>query len=102
MVRSRPGPADDGFAQRHDVFFVRQIFLDAPVEKLVLEEKHRIIVANRRFQQALGVVGRRGIDHLQSRRVHEVHFRIGGMERPAVHAAARGPANHHRHRRAPR
>src|ERR1700726_1929534 len=33
--------------------------------------------------------------------MHEIHFRIRGMERPAMHSAARWPANHNRRRRVP-
>ena len=67
----------------------------------MLEEKHRIVIANRGLHQPLCVVSRRRIHHLQSRRVHEIHFRILRMEWTAMHAAARWPAHHHRHWSAP-
>ena len=57
----------------------------------MFEEEHRIIVANAGLQQALGVVGRGGIDNFQAGRVEEIHFGIGGVERAAVDAAAGGP-----------
>src|ERR1700730_282773 len=34
--------------------------------------------------------------------MHEIHFRIRGMEWPAVHSAARWPANHNGRRRVPK
>ena len=37
------------------------------VDHLVLEEDHRIGIADRRFEQALGVGGGVGRDHLQAR-----------------------------------
>src|SRR5579862_4149165 len=89
------------FANRNRVFLRRNFFLDAAIEIFVLEEEHGIIVAHRGFQEPLRVVGGRGINNLQSRRVHEIHFRIRGMERAAVHAAARGSSQYHRHGRAP-
>ena len=41
------------------------------VEHLVLEEDHRVVVADGLDEQALGVVGRRGHDDLQPRDVGE-------------------------------
>ena len=97
-----PRAADDGLAQRHGVFAaLRKLFLDAPVEEFVLEEKHRVIVADGRFQQALGVVGGGRTDHFQARRVHEMHFGIRGMKRSAVHAASGRAADDDRNGRAP-
>src|ERR1700681_4694721 len=34
--------------------------------------------------------------------MHEIHFRIRGMEWPAVHSAARRPSNYNRRRRVPK
>src|SRR6266404_5991434 len=93
--------AHGGFADRHGVIAGGNFSLDAAVEKFVLEEEHRVIVAHRGLQQALGIVGRRRIDHLQPGRVHEIHFRICRMERSAVHAASGRPANHHGRRGVP-
>src|SRR5487761_326942 len=38
------------FPDRNRIILGGQLFLDSPVQKFVLEEKHRIIVANRRLQ----------------------------------------------------
>src|SRR5437588_9025772 len=94
-------PANDGLADRHGVVALRQLLFDATVEEFMLKEEHGIIIANGGFEQPFGIVSRGGIDHLQPRRMHEVHFWIGGMKRAAVHTSARGSANNDGHRRAP-
>ncbi len=96
-----PFAAHHGFADRHGVVPGGNFSFDAAIEEFVFEKKNRIIVAHRGLQQAFGIVGRRGVDHLQPRRVHEVHLRIRGMKRPAMHAASGGPAHHHRRRGVP-
>ena len=61
--------ADLGLADRHQpVLDLRHVELLA-VEHLVLEEDHRVRVADRGLQQALGVGGVVGRDHLQARHV---------------------------------
>ena len=63
------GAADLGLADRHQpVLDVGHVELVA-VEHLVLEEDHRVGVADRRLEQALGVGGVVGRDHLQARHV---------------------------------
>src|SRR6202166_1813162 len=84
----------DGFTDGHGVIAGWQLFLDAAIQIFVLKKQHRIIVAYSRFQKALGVVGCRRIDNLQPRCMYKIHFRIRGMEWPAVDSAARWTANH--------
>ena len=93
IVRSLPLRADVGLADRDDVVLVRQVFLDAPVEVLVLDEEHRVVVADGGLEQALGVVRRRRRDDLEARAVHEHGLGVQRVVRPAVHAAA-GRAAH--------
>src|SRR6202030_1679755 len=64
-------------------------------------ERHGIVVADRGFQEAFGVVGGRRVNDFQAGRVHEIHFRIRGMKRAAMNAASRWPPQHHWHGRAP-
>src|SRR5262249_46813922 len=45
---------------RDDVVLVRDVVLDAAVQELVLEVQHRVIVAYRRLEESLRVVGGRG------------------------------------------
>ena len=78
-----------------------QLFFDPAIEKFVLEEEAGIVVANGRFDQALGVARSGRADHFQSGRVHVPHLGILRMEWPAAHAATGGAANHHGSRRAP-
>src|SRR5215468_7706921 len=79
----------------HDVIALRNLFLDTAVQKLVFKKEHGIVVANRCFEQTLCVIGSRRIDHLQARRVDEIHLRIRGVKRTAVDTATRRPANDH-------
>ena len=88
---------DRALPMRHDVVLVRQVVLDPAVEVLVLEEEHRVVVADRRLEQALGVVGGRRLDHLEAGRVEEERLGVERVERPAADAAAARPADHHRH-----
>ena len=67
----------------------------------MLKEEDGIVVADRRFEQSLGIVSRGGVDHLQARRMHEVHLRIRRMESAAMYAAAGRPANDDGHGSAP-
>ncbi len=92
---------DARLAQRHDVIFRRNFFFDAAIKIFVLEEDDRIVVADRRFDQTLGVVGAGRANHFQAGRVHEPHLRILRVKRAAVNIAAAGSANHQRRGRAP-
>jgi hypothetical protein len=80
----------------NDVILFRQVVLEATIEVLVLEIEYRVLVADGRLEQSLRVVGRRGFDHFQTRRVHEEGFRVEGVERTAPDARARRPADDHR------
>ena len=101
MVRSFPRTRDLRLADGHGVFFRRQFFLDAPVEAFVLEENHRVVIADRRLDQPLGIVRRRRRHHFETGRAHEPHLRVLRVKRAAVNAAARRRAHHHGHRRVP-
>ena len=67
----------------------------------MLKKEHGIVVANGRFEQSLGIVSRGRVNHLQTRRMHEVHLRIRGMEGAAVNSSAGGPSNDDGHGSAP-
>ena len=58
IVTCSPGARDPRLADRHDEIGVVRHREALAVEQLVLEEDHRVRVADRRFQQAL-VIGRR-------------------------------------------
>src|SRR3954469_6274212 len=84
--------------QRDGVLALGNLSANAAVEALVLEEAHGIGVADRADQQALRVGGRGRRHHLQARNLKEPGLRVLGVERAAGEAAARGQADHHRHR----
>ena len=56
MIEISPGPHHGRLADRHRVIALRQIFLDPAIQRLVLEEQHRIVVANGGFDQSFGIV----------------------------------------------
>src|SRR5712672_325379 len=85
---------DPSLTNRDDVVVSRNFFLDPSIKILVLEENHRIAVANGRFDQPLGVISRRRADNFQSRRMHKPHLRILRMKRPAMDVAAAWSADH--------
>src|ERR1039458_4591059 len=101
MLRSRPSRATFATPIGTRVIFGWQIFLDAAIERLVLEENHRVVIAYGGFDQALGVVGRGRRHHLQSGRPHKPHLGVLRMERATVNAATRRRAHYYRHRSAP-
>ena len=84
---------DVGLADGNGVVLGGQFLLDRAVEVFVLEVNHRVVVADRRLDQALGVIGRRWLHHLEARRVHVGHFDVLRMERAAVDVAAGGSAD---------
>src|SRR5882762_7323994 len=96
-----PFAAHYRFPDRQRVISGGNLSLDAPIQKLVLEKEHGIIVPHGGLQQSLRVIRGRGINHLQPRSVHEIHLRICRMKRSPVHTATRRPAHHHRSRRVP-
>ncbi len=69
------------------------LVLDAAVEVLVLEVEHRVLVADRLDQQALGVRRRRRADDLEARDVRERRLGVLRVERAAREAAARRAAH---------
>src|SRR5690349_10462672 len=88
-------------AQRHDVVFRRNFFLDTSVKILVLEKNNRVVIADRGLDQALGIVGAGRTDNFYARNVHEPHLRILRVIRSAVNIAAAGTADNDWGRRAP-
>ena len=67
-------PADLGRPDWHDVIIFREIVFQGAVCLLVLEVDHGVGVADRGFQHALGVVGRRRRDDLEAGDVREQRF----------------------------
>src|SRR5580693_5455961 len=92
---------DSRFAQRHDVILDGNFLFDTPIKVLVLEENHRIVVANRSFDKTLRVVRACGTNHFQPRRVHKPRLRILGVKWTSVDVPSARPSNHQRCRRAP-
>src|ERR1039457_238232 len=92
---------DPRLSSRNHVVVVWNLFFDSPVQILVLEKDHGVVVADRRFHQSLGIVGRRWTDNLQPRRVHEPHLRILRMEGPTMYISAARTTQHERCRRSP-
>jgi hypothetical protein len=72
-----------------------------PVQKLLLEEHHRVVVADRGFQQSLGVVGGGRDDHLEAG--HVAHPGLHALRMLGRRAGPRAPggAQHHGHGRLP-
>ena len=91
------GPPYGGRAERHRVIAVGHLAPDASVHLLVLEEQHGIVVADRRPEEALRVVGRRRDDDLQARHVREERLDRLRVVEGAVHAAAVRRPHDHRH-----
>ena len=60
-------PRDARLADRHEVIARRHLALDAPVQVLVLEEEHAVVVADRRLHQPLRVLGRRRVRRSSAR-----------------------------------
>ena len=92
-----PGWVICGLAERHDVVAVGDVAADGAVHLLVLEEEHRVVVADRGSEQARGVVRRRGDDDLEPGHVGEERLdRLRVVQRAVDAAAVRG-ADGHRH-----
>ena len=88
---------DLGLAERDRVVGVGDVAADGSIHLLVLEEEHRVLVADRRAEQAAGVVRRGRHDHLEPRHVGEERLdRLRVIERAVDAAAVRG-ADRHRH-----
>src|SRR6185369_10205605 len=67
----------------------------------MLEEEHRIGIADRRFDQAFRVVSRRRLDNLQSRSVQEKRLRVERMKRPRTYSRSAWTTKHRRNAGAP-
>ena len=61
------------------------------VQQLVLEDHHRVIVADGRLEDALGVVGVGDGDHFQARHADEIAFQALGVLTAAAGGANRRP-----------
>ena len=68
----------------------------AVVKPLGFEEDHRVVILDRGDQQALGIIGVRGDDHLEPGRMGETGLGRLRMGLAAKDAAARGHSDHHR------
>ena len=87
-----PGWVTGRPAERDGVLAVGDVAADAAVHLLVLEEEDRVVVADRRPEQALGVVRRRRDHDLQARDVGEERLdRLGVVQRAVDAAAVRRP-----------
>ena len=80
-----------GHAERNGVFILGHGAAHG-VDGLVLEEYDHVVLANGRFQQALGVVGRRAGDHLEPRHVREPGFEALSVLRRVAGSGAEGRA----------
>ena len=87
------GAPDGGLPDRDDAVALGEDLLRPPVEELVLEEEDRVVVADRRLEEAAGVGGGRGDDDREAGRPGEVALGALRVERPGVDAGARRPAD---------
>src|ERR1035438_532804 len=92
---------DPCLSERNDIVIGWNFLFDSSVQILVLEKDHGVVVADRRFDESLGIVGRRRADYLQPGRVHEPHLWILRVEGPAMHIPAAWTTQHQRGRRSP-
>src|SRR4029453_18808593 len=89
-----PFPRDAPLANRsQNLFPSREIFLDPPVEILVLEIENRIVVPDRGLDQALRIARCGGTHDLESGSVQKGRFRILGVERSSPHVTTRRAAH---------
>ena len=89
------GPQDFRGAERVDNLAVRHLALGG-IERLVLEEDHRVRIAHRRREQADHVARRRGRDHFQARDHHRPVLDALRMLRAEARARAVRGAHHQR------
>ena len=90
------GALDVRRADGQGVFPIRHLAAHQAVGLLVLQEDHRVVVANGRFEQALGLVGRGRGDHDQAWGVEKQGFHVLRVKQAAADAAAVGDADGHR------
>ena len=86
--------------ERHDVLTHWHRTLDV-VARPALEKDHRVVVANRRGHQPLGVGGIRRHHHLEPRHVREHRLERLRVLRRDLHGRAARAAEHDRHRELP-
>ena len=101
-------PFEVGNAEGDEVLLVRHVTLRV-VQHLAFEEAHGVVVADRAFEQALGVVRRAWRDNLQARNMGQPRFerlRVlrGQLQRGAVRSTKDDrhvvlPATHIQHLR---
>ncbi len=80
------------------VRILRHLLADPPVDPLVFQEHHGVVVTDRRLHQALRVGGERRTDHLDPARVREPRLGVDRVERRRADHATGGPTEHHRKR----
>ena len=78
---------DVALANRHQHLTIGHVALEGAVEQGMLDVHHRVVVANRRFEQTLVVIRRGRHHHFQPRRVREPC-----LERLRVRGGELGPA----------
>ena len=93
--------ADRRLADRDNLIPFGHRTLGAPVQVFVLEVDHRVVVADRRLQQAFRVVRRGWRDDLETGPVDEPRLRVLRVVQPAADVAAARRAHDDRHGRAP-
>ncbi len=86
------------FAEAQHVVALGHLAADA-VEALVLDEDHRVVVADRRLQQRLGVGRGRGAGDQQAGDLEVERLEAVGVGRAELMAAASRHPDHHRHLR---
>src|SRR3954469_7197659 len=91
------GPLDRRGADRDELLWIlRDVLLDPAIQRLVLEEQARVVVADRGLQQPLRVRRERGAHDLDPTGVREPRLRVHRVEVRCPHAAAARRAQHHR------
>src|SRR5439155_24880337 len=88
-----------GDADRDHLVALWHRALGAPVEELVLEVDHWIVVTDGGLQQAFRIVSRRRRHDFESGTVHEPRLRILRVVEASAHATAAQRAYDDRHRR---
>src|SRR5579859_2215914 len=89
--------AHDRRSDGQDVIAVGHLLRDEPVHLLVLEEQHRVGVANRRLQQAVRIGGHARHHHLQAGHVGVESLDRLRVVEPAVNPAAERRPDDHGH-----
>ena len=74
-VTSEPSRSDARLAELDRLDLVRHLALER-VERPVLEEDDGVVVVDRAPEETANVLGRRGVDDLQARHVHEPRLEL--------------------------